>query len=185
MAALPRPLVLAVALVLALADLAHAQSPPVQGWGDAKFAPLAERIRASDSRVSLLEGLPHQLVEHSSYLHERERTGTIEIGGYHFYKAPLPLSPAQVATLRAAALDSRSYRPYGGPKRCGGFHPDFALRWGDGRTAVYTLICFGCHETQTVDRKTCVLADLPDDAFGRFQTVLERLHGQRPAFRRG
>lgn len=185
MVAVIRSLVLAAALALASACGLQAQSPPVQGWTAARFSPLAERIRAAGSRVTLLEGLPHQLVEHSSFLRERERTGTVEVGGYHFYKAPRPLAPGEVETLLATVPDSRSYAPYSGPKRCGGFHPDFALRWGSGRAAVYTLICFGCHETQTVDRKTCLLADLPDEPFRRLQALLERLHAQRPAFRKG
>ncbi len=180
-----RPLVVSGALVVASIPALQAQSPPVQGWTAARFQPLAERARAADARVTPLEGLPHQLVEHSSYLRERATQSTVEVGGYSFYKTPLPLAPGDTEALRATLFDPQSYHPYSGPKRCGGFHPDYALRWGDGRDAVYTLICFGCHETQTLSRKECLVADLPDAAFQRLQAVLDRYHARRPVFRKG
>ncbi len=180
---------LLVALTLALivsGPPLHAQSPPPpQGWTVARFEPLAERVRAGKSDVTLLEGLPHQLVEHSAFLNERKTRRTTEIGGYFFYQSPLPLTPPEVDSLRAICLDPQTYGPYSGPKRCGGFHPDYALRWGRGRAAVYTLVCFGCHETQTLDGQRCLIADLPEPAFRQLQGILAKFHAQRPPFKKG
>ena len=180
-------LVAALALIVPPPPLLRAQSPPPpQGWTVARFAPLAERIRAGEAPdVLLLEGLPHQLVEHSAFLDERKAHKTTEIGGYHFYQPPLPLTAEEVAGLRATCLDPQTYGAYSGPKRCGGFHPDYALRWGHGRAAVYTLVCFGCHETQTLDGKRCLIADLPEPAFRRLEATLAKRRSQRPPYRKG
>ena len=179
-------LVAAALLVLAFARGVSAQTPPPpRGWTEGGFQPFAARLLVPDARVTLLEGLPHQLVEHASFLDERRTKRTVEVGGYLFYRAPRPLAPDAAGELRALCADLRSYDAYTGPKRCGGFHPDYALRWGEGRDAVYTLVCFGCHETQTLDGKRCLIADLPEPAFRRFQTALDRYHAQRPPFRKG
>ena len=164
----------------------RAQTPtPPRGWSAAGFQPFAARLLAPDARVTLLEGLPHQLVEHASFLDERRAKRTVEVGGYFFYRTPRPLAPDAAGEVRALCADPQSYGAYTGPKRCGGFHPDYALRWGQGQDAVYTLVCFGCHETQTLDGKRCLIADLPEPAFRRFQTVLDRYHAQRPPFQKG
>ena len=177
--------VLVLVLTFGFARGALAQSPPIRGWTVARFQPLAERLNGADAQVTLLEGLPHQLVEHSSFLQERDRKNCVDIGGYYFYKKPLPLAPADESSLRAIATELATYHPYSGPKRCGGFHPDYALRWGDGRDAVYTLICFGCHETQTLGRKDYLIADLPEPAYRQLEAALGKRHSQRPPFRKG
>lgn len=180
-------LLAALGLIAASGPRLHAQSPPPpQGWTTAQFEPFAERVRAAGALdVTLLEGLPHQLVEHSAFLGERRARKTVEVGGYFFYQSSLPLSPPEAADLRTTCLDPQTYGPYSGPKRCGGFHPDYALRWGRGRAAVYTLVCFGCHETQTLDGKRCLIADLPEPAFRRLEATLAKRRSQRPPYRKG
>lgn len=162
-------------------------APPVQGWTPARFAPVAERLRDATTvgRVTLLEGLPHQLVEHTSFLRERETKGNVEVAGYRFYRHPLPLTAGDAAVLRTVCADALTYANYSGPKRCGGFHPDYALRWDDGRRTVYTLVCFGCHETQTLSDKQLLIADLPEPAFRHLRGILEKYHAQRPPYRKG
>ena len=181
------PLVAALALIVSGTPSLRAQSsPPPQGWTMARFASLVESIRAREAPdVILLEGLPHQLVEHSAFLGERKAHKTTEVGGYFFYQSPLPLTLEEAAGLRATCLDQQTYAPYSGPKRCGGFHPDYALRWGHGRAAVYTLVCFGCHETQTLDSKRCLISDLPEPAFRRLEATLAKRRSQRPPYRKG
>jgi len=173
-------------LLVSGAPVGRAQdnAPPRTTWSAARFAPVAQRVRAA-AAATLLEGLPHQLVEHGLYLQELRTRKTVEIAGYAFYQRPLPLADADREALRGILSDPGAFHPYTGPKRCGGFHPDYALVWGRGRQAERVLICFGCHEILTTGNEHDLIADLPAPTYARLRTILSKYHAQRPPFTRG
>ena len=54
---------------------------------------------------------------------------TIQLSGFKFYREPLGLKDEDVRTLRGLLGNSSTYRSYSGEKKCGGFHPDYAVEW--------------------------------------------------------
>ena len=161
---------------------AWAQDIPASSWTPAKFQPLAEDLRrASNAQPpTLYEGLPHQFVEHELFLRERDTKSVVESHGYLFYKRPLPLGAADAAAVRATLLDAATYKPYSGPKSCGGFHPDYRLVWGGGRAAREVQFCFGCREIKLFDNNQVLVADLPNAAYLHLRVLLGRYQAQRP-----
>lgn len=177
---------LALLLLFILAGCALEDSRPVvpDGWTAPRFAPLADAIRTA-GEVQLLEGLPHQLVEHGSFQRELTAKATVEVGGYRFYRQALPLTARDAAALRAVCVAPETYHPYTGPKVCGGFHPDYCVVWREGSRTSYALICFGCHEIENLGAGRELRADLPGSAFHRLQAILRPYHAQRPPYQRG
>lgn len=179
------PLLLTFAAVAGLfASPVLARDKPLAPAGPQQFATLAEHVRGAPETV-LYEGLPHQYGEHSAFRRELDAKPTRELGGYHFYRRPLTLNAGDAATLRALCADPASYRAYTGPKRCGGFHPDYAVAWRDGGRTVYFLVCLGCHEVETVGSGHEWIADLLPPAYARFRAILLPYHAQRPPRQRG
>jgi hypothetical protein len=171
---------LACLWLLLFALPAQAQEPPAASWTPEKFATLSEGFRQAQEPPTLYEGLPHQFVEHELFLRERNRKSVIESHGYLFYKRPLPLRAADAAAVREALLEASNYKPYSGPKSCGGFHPDYQLVWGKGRAAREAQICFGCREIKLFNNTQTLVADLPNTAFLHLRVLLDKYRAQRP-----
>ncbi len=68
------------------------------------------------------------------------------IQGFPFYEQPLSIAATDVEELRRLSAAADSFAPYGGPKDCGGYHPDYCLSWKDGANTYELLICFNCQE---------------------------------------
>ncbi len=80
-------------------------------------------------KVVLYEGLPHQLYEGPSLENERQTKAVQELDGYTFYEEPLALAGDDTTRLSEILGDSKTYKPFTGEKKCGGFHPDYAVEW--------------------------------------------------------
>lgn len=111
-------------------------------------APVADRSVGGAKMITLFEGLPHPNYEESVF--QAEKAGSkpiVERGEYSFYGEPLRLSLEEQASLERILGDQATYARYDGEKRCGGFHPDYAVEWqqDDGKVRT-TLICFTCAE---------------------------------------
>lgn len=100
----------------------------------------------------LLEGLPHHSMERRLFEPELAKHNTIDLLGYKFYddvrKMPLDVRDELATRL----IKPGSLRAFGGEKTCGGFHPDYAVRWSAGGQEFLILFCFGCHEIKTVGK---------------------------------
>lgn len=86
----------------------------------------------------------------------------------------------EIEPLRRLACAADSYWSYGGPKLCGGFHPDYCLAWKDGEAAYHFLICFGCHEVKLYGPRTELILDLRKESYAAFKAALETHRAQRP-----
>lgn len=107
--------------------------------------PVGLTIREAGA-LTLYEGLPHQAYEAEVLAAEKEAKPTIDLKGFPFYRQTLELKPGDEEKLRAVLGDARSYKPHAGEKKCGGFHPDYAIGWSVESEQFMCLVCFGCSE---------------------------------------
>jgi len=91
-----------------------------------RYAPLAAAIPEADD-VRLYEGTPHNGWERDLLRRELATDPHIELHGYSFYKEPLRLKAGDGERLTRLFTDKGSFMPYGGPKTCGGYHPDYGI----------------------------------------------------------
>ncbi len=159
--------VLAVSLVLASMASCSPGRPP---------APSSP----SPDKITLYEGLPHQMYEAESLAKELKKP-TIEKGEFPFYRDPLALKEADARELGAILTDPDTIRPFEGEKKCGGFHPDYAIVVSARGEETNYLICFGCGEAKVCrpDRSESRY-DLGHDAKSRLSVILKPYRKNRP-----
>ena len=166
-------------LLVMLGLLSIARAEPLTEQDLKLFTPISEAIGRA-SNLTLFEGLPHQAHEADELKHELATKKTIRLHRFPFYEQPLAVGADAVEVLRHLSASAKSYQTYGGPKLCGGFHPDYCLAWQDGKTTYHLLICFGCHEMKLYGPGTELLVDLYDDAHRTFKSTLKPYRAQRP-----
>lgn len=141
--------------------------------------PLAALIAEADALV-LYEGLPHQLWESDLLASEKASKKTVALHDYPFYADAIAADGDDAKTLTAILSDAKSLTPYAGPKRCGGFHPDWCLEWQAGGEKVQCQLCFGCQEVKFFSTEHVLHADLSAAASERLASVLKDYREQRP-----
>lgn len=125
------------------------------------------------------EGLPHQSMEAELYAKEKARVpDALEWGGFRFYPKPLTIKEADLKAVRAAVSDKGTYAAFSGEKKCGGFHPDYAVSWGGG--ASRALICFGCNEVMLLDNGKSTRHDLGSSQGDVLERALRHYRVSRP-----
>ena len=82
---------------------------------------------------------------------EKKRKDTIKLSGFPFYTPKVAVSDKIAKTLKQIVAAPTSYAVFSGEKRCGGFHPDYAVTWFDGDKEYAILFCYGCVEALIVD----------------------------------
>lgn len=108
----------------------------------------AARVQA-EKRLLVWEGLPHPTWENKLFDEERTNKPIRELDSYLFYAAPLELDAEDDARLRALLTNPGSYQtfwPLLSAKKCGSFHPDFAVELPE--SGQFALLCFGCGEVE-------------------------------------
>ncbi len=130
--------------------------------------------------ISLYEGLPHAMYEPESLAAEKKAKPTIELHGFSFYRQALAPSGGDQAKLKASLGDAGSYSPYSGEKKCGGFHPDYAVEWTVAGEPYACLICFGCGEIKVFGPKGEATYDVPREARERLKILLAPHRRNRP-----
>ena len=163
-------------------ELSPAPSPEqskTPGTEFMNFSAFAAKLQKIDS-VRLFEGLPHQMF--ASRLHEEElRTKkTVRLHRFPFYEETLELKEADAAELTLIFRNRKSFRPFSGPKACGGFHPDYGLEWNGGQEIYQALVCFGCHEVMLFGPDVELYCEIGDKAWAVLWKLLEPYHKNRP-----
>jgi hypothetical protein len=166
-----------LAAVAGLLIASCSKPAPAEGGGPDK--PLAAVV-GGGGQVVLFEGLPHQLFEGGVLEAERKAKRTTELNGFPFYADPLPLTDADAAALRAVFVDPDTLKPFSGEKKCGGFHPDYAVEWHFGDEQYRCLICFGCSEVKVHGPKSEQRHDLDFEAQRKLETLLKPYRKNRP-----
>ena len=139
----------------------------------------AQSIRQA-AKLTLYEGLPHQMYEEAVLLAEKKAKPTIESHGFPFYREPLVLKGDDEQELVKLLGDTRTYTPYLGEKKCGGFHPDYAVAWSVAGEEYIDLICFGCGEIRAYGPGKEAEFDIARDARERMKAILTAYVKNRP-----
>jgi len=135
------------------------------------------------SRVVIREGLPHPNNEEQAFRAEKASgKPMVELAGYPFYQGPLTLSPTDQTALIAVLRTAGTYQTFAGEKKCGGFHPDYAVEWRDGATTRTTLICFECGEVKISGPSGEHRYDLAPEVREALKQVLTSYRRHRPEF---
>ncbi len=154
------------------ADLAAglAQPPPARNN--------AASVRAAGS-PTLLEGLPHPGGEAELLAAEKQKR-VLELHGHPFYTERIEPKAADAVWLTELLVDATALRPFSGEKKCGGFHPDFAVRWQHGAKRYDALVCFGCGELKWIVDGKSTRYDMAHWARLNLETALRGYRNQRP-----
>ena len=113
-----------------------------------RFVPAALKFIEDADKITVFEGLPHQLFESELLKSEREKIEETVIGGHAFYPQQQDFSEKDEPALRELLRNEKSLRPFLYLKMCGGFHPDYAIRFAKGEEHCDLLLCFGCGDAQ-------------------------------------
>ncbi len=132
---------------------------------------LAASVRKAD-KVTLYEGLPHQLFHSEVFEEELKTKQTVRLHNFAFYAEPLDLKETDAKKLTDLYSDPKSFRPFLGYKACGGFHPDYCIEWHVGKSIYRALICFGCHEMKSFGPEAELYCDIDDKAYKQLQETL-------------
>jgi hypothetical protein len=121
------------------------------------------------------------MYEEEAFQEELKTKQTMQLSGFPFYREPLGLKDEDVGTLRRLLGDRSTYQSYSGEKKCGGFHPDYAVEWSSEGKVYRCLICFGCSEARFDGPQGQTSYDLRSEEHGRDQRmrVLDLLKAYR------
>jgi hypothetical protein len=133
---------------------------------------------AAAKSIVVFEGLPHQMWDKELLAVEIKRKDTRKIWEYPFYTPSVPATNSN--DLRKLLSRSDSITVFGGPKLCGGYHPDYCISWQAGDVTYYALVCFGCHEIVFYDGKTPLIYDLEEKAYEQYKKLLATYASKRP-----
>lgn len=138
----------------------------------------------SASSSTLFEGLPHQAWEAEELKDELARKRTVQLNGFPFYEEAWVIEPGAASTLKAVLTQAGALEadPPGvvTTRLCGGFHPDYAIRWTAGEQVYDVLICFGCHEARCYWADGAVSCGISDAAVAELKTALAPYQRNRP-----
>ena len=140
---------------------------------------LVEGVKKAN-KVVLYEGLPHQFFDKDLLEQELKNKKTVKVHDYPFYAETLALKDEDAKRLTELFCAADSFAKFRGPKRCGGFHPDYCVEWQDGKGVYHVLVCFGCHEVKCYGPKVDLYCDINNDAYKEFEKVLKPYRKNRP-----
>lgn len=126
---------------------------------------------AKAERMEIYEGLPNPFGEQEVFKNEKGSKICRQIADQWFYSLPQNAKFETVLALQQL-LDGGLFRPWRGMKLCGGFHADYAVALTEGKSTLYVLFCFGCHEAKIIREGKPFAADLSMADF-RLTTDLE------------
>lgn len=134
--------------------------------------------------LSLLEGLPHELWEGDAFKEELAQKPTVEFHAFHFYTQPVAVEPQDALKLKALLTSAALVQNPPGVivmKQCGGFHPDYLIRWRAHDQEYSVLICFGCGEARCFGPDGEADCDVSEAAVAEFKTILKTYRRNRPS----
>jgi hypothetical protein len=111
-------------------------------------SPAPYHLIENATALTVFEGLPHPMYETALFEEQRKLPNTTMLSGFPFYTDPLVLTKEDPALLKHLLGTGTDLHAYTGMKKCGGFHPDYAVQWSVSGDTYLALICFGCGEVR-------------------------------------
>ena len=168
-------------VLIGLASLTLSANPdelpePSKNFDELK--PLVATITRAD-KVILHEGLPHP-AEGKTFEDEKKTKKTVGIAGWLFYAEPLTPKGEDVKKLTELLKAETTFTAFSGVKKCGGFHPDYAVEWTVGKDHYNALICFGCHEAKVYGPEKAAYVDIRKEGYDALTKLLKPYRKNRP-----
>jgi hypothetical protein len=162
---------------LTFALTARADDVPETSTKFDDLKPLIATLAKAD-KVVLHEGLPRP--GDKSFNTEKTTKKTVTIANWLFYAEPLDFKDKDESKLTDLIGSEKTFAAFSGVKKCGGFHPDYALEWRVGKDTYYALICFGCHEVKVYGPGKGAYADIAKDGYNSLTALLKPYRKNRP-----
>jgi hypothetical protein len=140
---------------------------------------LTDTIRSSE-QIFIYEGLPHQSYEEELLEVESKRPDITLIGEHLFYTPRIIADDKISDLLRSILTSENALYAHTGPKKCGGFHPDYAVTWYNEDEDFAALICFGCEEIKFITPSKVLHYDLNYSTCSELQKILREYKLKRP-----
>jgi hypothetical protein len=113
-----------------------------------RFLPAALKFIGEAKKLTVFEGMPHQNFESELLKSEQDKIEETIIGGFPFYPQPRDFQEKDEPALREILRLPSCFRPFLYLKMCGGFHPDYVIRFSKGEEHCDLLLCFGCGDAR-------------------------------------
>lgn len=166
--------IIAATLITVLVGCEESSS---NGHGFHYYEEFAAEIRKATD-VAVFEGLPHDRWEADLLDSELKSKETIQIDGYPFYEKPVEFTANDQERITSLYCNKKLFTPFSGPKGCGGYHPDWLVKWKKGETEWIVHFCFGCSEATTISGDKRMLCDIRESE--PLEKLLSSYRRQRP-----
>lgn len=139
---------------------------------DSDYGNIAEIVPSKESQVvEMFGGLPHNYSDREAFADELWNSENHSIHGYRFYSTPVKFSEDFRRIALEVFTEESTFTPYAGPKLCGGYHADFAVRLDDHGQRHWFLVCFGCHEVLCFTKGAELISDLHPAAYKKLRSA--------------
>jgi hypothetical protein len=166
-----------IVALLASSWLSIAYSNTIDAPEVVECAPIQASLTKGET-LMVYEGLPHQTFEKELLEKELKRQDVKKISSFGFYTPATKVeSPEKLKKLLSSASSLIKFR---GEKRCGGFHPDFAVSWTTDDVTRHALICFNCEEVMFLEAEKTLRYDLSPDVKKKLSELLDGYAAKRP-----
>ncbi len=135
---------------------------------------------AAAQPAQILEGLPHPMWERSLFQREKATAAISSIEGFPFYVGAHSISDPNARQIHLAFTKEDSIREFSGEKKCGGFHPDYCLKFTRDGKEVDALVCFGCSEIIFSGSLGYLRVDANSGLIDRLKALLAEYRTKRP-----
>ncbi len=111
---------------------------------------------------------------------EKEKD-TFKSHGHYFYNRAITPTAEDADALRGLALDESGFEEWRGVRFCGGYHPDWLIRWTSPDGEDHELhLCLSCHEAKLYGPDYQLYCDVRKTAYNAFKIILTRYSSKRP-----
>jgi hypothetical protein len=152
--------------------------PPFESIDMAAYQPFAAAV-GSNTGIQIFKGMPHQVWDSERLASELETKQNFKSHGYYFYGSQIAPSADDASALGVLATTPTTFFEWGGTKLCGGYHPDWMIRWTASDGTEHELhLCFGCHEAKLYGPDYQLYCELGEDGFNNLKAILDRYINQ-------
>lgn len=106
---------------------------------------------------------------------EPKKDPNVALRGYLFQPRAYACDEKATAKLREICSTKAAFKKWRGPKKCGGYHPDYCLQFKNGDTVTSVLLCYGCNEAKFFGSKANLYVDADAAALEAIQVILKQV----------